>query len=66
MDITLKVPWLTRRKPYIALHIKHWGWRLGKGRHRQIFVVMFMWGRQFMDSKCGGYVSFRPEIPWPR
>jgi len=66
MDICLRLPWLNRRRPYIALHLKHWGWALGRRRHRQIFVLMFMWGRQFMPTKCGGHKSFYPAIPWPR
>lgn len=65
MDISLRLPWINRRRPYVALHIKHWGWALGRGRHRQIFVVLLMAGRQFSNSK-GWMKSWYPEIPWPK
>lgn len=66
MDLSLSLPWRNRCAPYVALHIKHWGWSLGRGRHRQIFTVGLMWGRFFMDPKWGGSRFWYPEIPWPR
>lgn len=64
MDTMLKLPWVSRHRPYVALHVKHWGWALGRGKHRQIFVVMLMWGRLFNDG--GRKLSWYPGIPWPR
>lgn len=64
MNIMLRLPWANDHKPFVAIDIKHWGWALGRGRHRQIFAVVFVWGRLFMD--VGGHTSWYPEIPWPR
>ena len=61
MDISIRVPfWET--SPYLALHIKHWGWQLGP-RPRQLFVVMLMWGRFFVSPKWGGYRSWELALP---
>jgi hypothetical protein len=64
MELSLSLPWVNRHRPYLALHVKHWGWALGNGKHRQIFVVMLMWGRYFNDG--GKFISWYPEIPWRR
>lgn len=64
MDLNLHLPWPNLHKPFIALHVKHYGWSLGRGRHRQIFVVMLVWGKLFSD--VSRHVAFYPEIPWPR
>lgn len=58
-DVRLSLPWPTRHRPYVALHVTTWGHEGGPNGWRRIFWVQFMWGRLFMD--CGGSKVWQPR-----
>lgn len=64
LDLAIRIP-LFETSPYLALHVKHFGWQCG-ARQRQIFVVMLMWGRFFMSPQWSGYRSWYPQVPIKR
>ena len=70
-DRTLSLwPWPVRGRPYVALHVAHWGhYRyVGKygsyeyGSHRVYFIGV-MWGRWYV-GRSGGSWWFSLVMPW--
>ncbi len=67
MDLCLSLPWPNRRKPYVALHVKHWGWRCHRGKSAEVWTVGLMAGRFFMPEGYRGFSKwFYPHGFWRR
>ena len=64
-DFTLRVPWLTRHKPFLSLHIAPFpAYQIRNGRTRKVYHVGVIWGRQFMPVESGGSFWFDVPMRW--
>ena len=64
MDLLLTVPWVNRRRPFVAFHVAPFpSYRIRNGRAHKTYHCGLMWGRQFMPTPTGGAWWFDIEIP---
>jgi hypothetical protein len=65
MDLTIRLPWINRRRPFVSLHVAPFpGYRIRNGRSYKYFHCGIIWGRQFMpncDPPYSWWFDFPPE-----
>ena len=63
-DFLIQLPWINRRRPFVALHISSFpGFRVHYGKTRKYYRCGLIWGRQFMPTKSGSSWWFDVVIP---
>ena len=66
-DFSVRLPWLTRRRPFIAFHIAPFpAYEMRNGRTRKVYHCGIIWGRQFMPTRSGGAYWFDVKFPWKK
>jgi hypothetical protein len=62
-DICIRLPWINRRRPFIAFHIAPFpACQIRRGYIRLVYHCGIIWGRQFMPNNNSSH-SFWFDIP---
>ena len=58
-EFSIALPFLNRRRPFIAVHFALEGCRIRGGVVRPTYALGIIWGRRFMPRPSGGAKWFR-------